>query len=159
MNAANNRATKYVKYENFQSWREKYSNKQLKAKIPASLYQQLTGPHRKSARKRRSHIPLTNKSTGSNTLYGNSRIYILFKYSWTIYQKDYILRHETNNKFKAVEKHWIYSMTLPRPLKLEINNRKMTGWSLNTLQLSSIVLYNPQVKEEVSKENKKNTSN
>lgn len=40
-------------------------------------------------------------------------------------------------------------------IALEINNKKITGKSPNTWELNNTFLYNPWIKEEVSKEIKK----
>lgn len=40
-------------------------------------------------------------------------------------------------------------------IKLEINNRKVTGKSPNIWKLNNTFLYNPWIKEEVSREIKK----
>lgn len=73
----------------------------------------------------------------------------------TVTKIEHILSHETNlNKFKRSE--IIQRMFSDHgEIKLEINNIKITGRSPNTWKLNNTLLNKPQVKEKVSRENRK----
>lgn len=114
---------------------------------------------RKSARiLKAEHYQLTGSNWHLyNPLSPNSRIYF-FKYSKTFTKLNHILGYRTNFvKLKRIKITWnIFSDH--NTIKLEIDNRRMSGKSPNIWKLNNTLVHKPWFKEEVSRK-LKNTLN